>query len=46
VPYLGHARAAMLGGTLCRAMVIAKGSLFLGKMTQLADGMSFMLEAQ
>jgi glycine/sarcosine/betaine reductase complex component C subunit beta len=46
VPYLGHARAAMLNGTMQRAMVIAKGSLFLGKMTQLADGMSFMLEAR
>ena len=46
VPYLGHARAAMLNGSMQRAMVIAKGSLFLGKMTQLADGMSFMLEAQ
>ncbi len=46
VPYLGHARAAMLDGNMQRAMVIAKGSLFLGKMTQLADGMSFMLEAR
>jgi len=46
VPYLGHARAAMLEGNMQRAMVIAKGSLFLGKMTQLADGMSFMLEAR
>jgi betaine reductase len=46
VPYLGHARAAMLAGEQRRVMVIAKGSLFLGKMTQLADGMSFMLEAR
>jgi betaine reductase len=46
VPYLGHARAAMLAGTQQRVMVIAKGSLFLGKMTQLADGMSFMLEGR
>jgi betaine reductase len=46
VPYLGHARAAMLAGKQQRVMVIAKGSLFLGKMTQLADGMSFMLEAR
>ena len=45
VPYLGHARAAMLMGNMRRTMVVAKGSLFLGKMTQLADGMSFMLEA-
>jgi betaine reductase len=44
VPYLGHARAAMLGGSMQRMMLVAKGSLFLGKMTQLADGMSFLLE--
>jgi betaine reductase len=45
VPYLGHARTAMLAGSMRRLMVIAKGSLFLGKMTQLADGVSFLLEA-
>jgi hypothetical protein len=45
VPYLGHARRAMLEGGMQRAMVVAKGSLFLGKMTQLSDGMSFLLEA-
>jgi betaine reductase len=45
VAYLGHARRAMLAGRIERAMVIAKGSLFLGKMTQLSDGMSFVLEA-
>jgi betaine reductase len=44
VPYLGHARAAMLAGSLARVMIVAKGSLFLGRMTQLADGMSFILE--
>ena len=44
VPYLGHARAAMLDGRLSRVMVVAKGSLFLGRMTQLADGVSFILE--
>jgi len=45
VPFLGHARAAMLAGRMQRSMIVAKGSLFLGKMTQLSDGMSFMLEA-
>jgi betaine reductase len=45
VPYLGHARAAMLAGSMRRMMLVAKGSLFLGKMTQLADGVSFLLEA-
>jgi len=44
VPYLGHARAAMQRGELSRVMVVAKGSLFLGRMTQLADGVSFILE--
>lgn len=44
VPYLGHARAALREGRLSRVMVVAKGSLFLGRMTQLADGMSFILE--
>lgn len=44
VPYLGHAREAMLNGRLSRVMVVAKGSLFLGRMTQLADGVSFILE--
>lgn len=45
VPYLGHAREAMLRGELATAMFIGKGSLFLGKMTNLSDGMSFILEA-
>jgi betaine reductase len=45
VPYLGHARDAMLRGELRTAMFIGKGSLFLGKMTNLSDGMSFILEA-
>ncbi len=46
VPYLGHARDAMLRGELHRAMFVGKGSLFLGKMTNLSDGMSFVLERQ
>jgi hypothetical protein len=29
-----------------RAMFVAKGSLFLGRMSQLSDGMSFLLEAK
>jgi hypothetical protein len=44
VPYLGHARTAMLAGDLTRVMVVAKGSLFLGRMTQMADGVSFLIE--
>ncbi len=44
VPYLGHAHRAMRRGELDRAMIIAKGSLFLGRMTQLVDGVSFVVE--
>jgi betaine reductase len=44
VPYLGHAHAAMRRGQLGRAMIVAKGSLFLGRMTQLVDGVSFVIE--
>ena len=45
LPYLAHARAAMRAGRMRRAMFVAKGSLFLGKMTNLADGMSVLVEA-
>ncbi len=45
VPFLGHAIEAMKQGQMKRAMFVAKGSLFLGRMSQLSDGMSFILEA-
>ena len=44
VPYLGPARDAILAGRIRRAMVIGKGSLFLGRMTNLFDGLSFVVE--
>ena len=44
VPYLGHAAEAMQQGKMNTAMFVAKGSLFLGRMSQLSDGMSFLLE--
>ena len=44
VPYIGHAIDAMASGTINRAMIIGKGSLFLGRLTNLADGASFLLE--
>ena len=44
-PFLGHALEAMKKGRMARAMFVAKGSLFLGRMSQLSDGMSFILEA-
>ena len=45
LPYLAHARQAMRDGQMQRAMFVAKGSLFLGKMTNLADGMSVLVES-
>jgi len=45
VPFIGHALAAMKRGDMKRAMFVAKGSLFLGRMSQLSDGVSFLLEA-
>lgn len=45
VPFLGHALEAMKKGEMKWAMFVAKGSLFLGRMSQLSDGLSFLLEA-
>lgn len=45
VPFLGHALEAMKKGNMKRAMFVAKGSLFLGRMSQMSDGLSFLLEA-
>lgn len=44
VPYLGFLRDDILDGKVNRAMVIGKGSLFLGRMTNLFDGVSFLVE--
>lgn len=46
VPYLPWARDAMLAGRMRRALFLGKGSLFLGRMTNLADGASLLVEAQ
>ncbi len=44
VPFLGHAIDAIKQGKMTNAMFISKGSLFLGRMSQLSDGMSFIIE--
>jgi hypothetical protein len=44
VPYLGFAREDILAGRIKNAMIIGKGSLFLGRMTNLFDGVSFVVE--
>jgi betaine reductase len=42
--YLPHAIDRLSGGDADRVMMLAKGSLFLGRMCQLSDGMSVLLE--
>jgi hypothetical protein len=44
VPYIGPARELMLADKLNNAMIVGKGSLFLGRMTNLFDGVSFVIE--
>lgn len=43
IPFLGHALDGLRTGEMQRVMFLAKGSLFLGRMTQMADGLSFIL---
>lgn len=44
VPIVGHGIDRILDGTLDNFMIIGKGSLFLGRMTNLFDGISFVVE--
>ena len=44
VPYVGFLREDLTTGNKNRAMVVGKGSLFLGRMTNLFDGVSFVAE--
>jgi betaine reductase len=44
IVYLGHAVDALRRGAIRNALLIAKGSLFLGRMTQLSDGCSFLVD--
>lgn len=46
IPYLPHAIDRIKDGEMDRVMFLAKGSLFLGRMTQMSDGLSFMIEGQ
>jgi glycine/sarcosine/betaine reductase complex component C subunit beta len=42
--YLPHGLRRLTGGEASRVMLLGKGSLFLGRMSQLSDGMSVLLE--
>jgi hypothetical protein len=44
VPWLPHALRGLRDGDLASTMLLAKGSLFLGRMTELADGLSVLIE--
>jgi betaine reductase len=44
VPYAGYAIDDLTTGTFNRAMIVGKGSLFLGRMTNLFDGVSIVVE--
>lgn len=44
IPYLGFATEDLVIGDKKRAMIVGKGSLFLGRMTNLFDGVSILIE--
>lgn len=44
VPFLGAGRDLILEGSIENFMLIGKGSLFLGRLTNLFDGISFLVE--
>ena len=45
VPYIGFAREAITNKQMKKIMIIGKGSLFLGRLTNLFDGVSFLIES-
>jgi len=45
VPAIGFVRNDIMDGKIKNAMIIGKGSLFLGRMTNLFDGASFVIQA-
>jgi betaine reductase len=44
VPFIGHGRDMIIAGEITRTMIIGKGSLFLGRLTNVFDGVSFIME--
>ena len=44
-PAIGFVRNDIMAGKIKNAMIIGKGSLFLGRMTNLFDGASFIIQA-
>jgi hypothetical protein len=44
IPYIGFAREELMANNIKRVMFVGKGSLFLGRMTNLFDGASIVME--
>jgi betaine reductase len=44
VPFMAHCKDLIEEGKLNRVMIVGKGSLFLGRLTNLFDGVSFIVE--
>jgi hypothetical protein len=44
VPYVGFAKEDIESGKVNKVMIVGKGSLFLGRMTNLFDGVSIVME--
>jgi betaine reductase len=44
VPFLGFGRDMIMSGEINNFMMVGKGSLFLGRMTNLFDGLSFVVQ--
>jgi hypothetical protein len=44
VPFVGHGCEMILNGEINRFMIVGKGSLFLGRLTNLFDGISLVIE--
>lgn len=44
IPAIGYFREQILAGNMKKCMIIGKGSLFLGRLTNLFDGVSFVIE--
>ena len=44
VPYVGFAKEELEAGNINKVMIVGKGSLFLGRMTNLFDGVSIVME--
>ncbi|MDP1629125.1 MAG: DUF5940 domain-containing protein, partial [bacterium] len=44
IPYMGHAIKAIKEEKIRNAMFLARASLFLGRLSQLSDGVSFLIE--